>query len=179
MKAIRLRVLWYILIPGLLAQAHPSKAQSLIGESCVNISEASAGFVSYESDGELIYADFAALTEHHVAGLTCKDIKRIDHAAYVIKMSIAPALTAMSHPAVRTALTTELAALGIVAGSPAILGATVIGTFGIITVKVLLKQSLEECARQDREALKQELLREMESRYGLQRVPQTTLQITN
>ena len=165
----------------LTPQAH---AEGLLANSCVSLSENQSMAVQRATWGaeELAYTidgDFIAMgAQTNMLGLNCKDIRAIDQAAFVVGVAISPAVSSLAIPVVRSALAAELAGLGIVIGSPAIATATIIGTFGIVTYKVLMKVSLEKCAEQDRNALKNELFREFEIRYGLQSNPETNFQIT-
>lgn len=162
-------------------QAH---ADGLLANSCVSLSENQSLAVQQVILGseELAYTingDFIAMAaQTNMLGLTCKDIRAIDYTAYVVGVAISPAVNSLAVPAVRSALAAELASLGIVIGSPAIVTATIIGTFGVMTYKVLMKVSLEKCAEQDRNALKNEIFREFEERYGLKPIPQTSFQIS-
>lgn len=155
-------------------------AQDLLGESCVSLvdSAASSSVQRSWSGDERNFVMMNAGVGVNGLGLSCKNLKAIDDSYYLVSLAIMPALKAFSQSAaVRAGLAAELAGMGIVAGSPAVLGVTVIGGFGIVTIKLLLKASLEECARQDREALKQEILRELDARYGARGTAETTLQI--
>lgn len=173
------------LLPAFFMMLPKAEASSLLAPSCVALEELQSFALqdSLSDDrGEMILSLvntdlMMAAQKSNRMGLTCQDIRKIDQTAKIIALSISPAVTAFMSPVVRSALAAELATLGVVAGTPVVMGATVIGGFGIVTYKILMMVSLEQCAQQDREALKQELFHELESRYGLSPSAQTTLQI--
>lgn len=169
---------YFLTISTILVFSFAAQAQSLLGSSCLpstpNNALASQTWASIDSLNLS-----TQISQPTFAGLSCKDLKAIDDSYYLVSLSIVPALRAFAQSsAVQGALAAELAGLGIVAGSPAVLGVTVIGGFGIVTLNILLKMSLEECERQDRENLKNQIIQELETRYGVQTPSQPTLQIT-
>lgn len=178
------KMIFLFLLPASFLITPQAHAGGLLANSCVSLSEMQSANVHHivlNEMEELSYLNaevMMAADNANMLGLSCKDIRAIDQAAYVVGVAITPALNAMLVPAVRSALAVELASLGIVVGSPAIATATIIGTFGIVTYKVLMRVSLEKCADQDRENLKRELFQELETRYGLRPTPQTSLQIS-
>jgi hypothetical protein len=179
-----LKAIFLFLLPASFLMAPQAHAGNLLANSCVSLSEMQSSNIHHivlNEMEELSYLNAEVMMDAdttNMLGLSCKDIRAIDQTAYVVGVAITPAVSAMLVPTVRSALAVELASLGIVVGSPAIATATIIGTFGVVTYKVLMRVSLEKCAEQDRENLKRELFQELEVRYGLRPTPQTSLQIT-
>lgn len=173
------------LLPALFIFAPHAQAEGLLANSCVSLSEGSnmvsqqVNLVMVEDLAYVVQDEMMLAAAHSsVLGLSCKDIRAIDRTVYVVGVAIAPAMSSLAIPAVRTAFVAELATLGLVAGSPAVATATIIGGFGFATYKVLMKVSLEKCAELDREKLKNELFREFEQRYGLKSNSETSFQIS-
>jgi hypothetical protein len=100
-------------------------------------------------------------------GLTCEDLKSLKGAYEATTMALYPATLAMVLTPARAQILAELELLGLTMANPAVLGVTVIGAFGVVTVYFVLKASMEECERMDQARLKQEIVREMERKYGL------------
>lgn len=98
--------------------------------------------------------------------LSCHDLRAIDSTLSIIKLALIPASFALRDPSVGAALSGDLLTAGLTIANPAVLGVTVVGAVGVVTFYVVLKQSLEDCARQDRDQLKQEILNEVQARYG-------------
>jgi hypothetical protein len=160
-----------------------AQAEGLLGDSCVGLSSQNyAAIHSAVRDPGFEILEFSSFTSASVnslpLGLTCEDLKDAEEIRQIISMALTPAAAAMASPLVRSALAAELATIGVVAGTPVVLGVTIIGGFGVMTIKILLKRSMEDCARQEKEALKQQLLQELDARYGLTHTNQTTLQIS-
>ncbi|MNS87479.1 hypothetical protein D3C72_1214260 [compost metagenome] len=176
-------VLLFLFVTALSLSA---RAQSLLGQSCVSDAEVmSQNFVMEESSFQEFGSELVEIRSVYGArpyaasfSLSCNDLKKAEEVRQAVLLAISPASVAMSSPLVRNALIAELAGLGIVVGTPAVLGVTVIGTVGIVTIRLLLKKPLEECAKAEREALKNEILQELNSRYGVEAGPNVQLQIT-
>lgn len=100
-----------------------------------------------------------------IAGMSCQDIKSTFEAAKVIGISLMPVSLALRMPGVREGIGADLTALGLTLADPAVMGVTLVGSIGIVTVYLIMKSSLDECERQDREQLKQELLQELKQSY--------------
>lgn len=104
-------------------------------------------------------------TNSGFAGMSCQDLKSTFEAAQLVGIVLMPATLALKTPGVREGVVTELAALGLTFSNPAVLGVTVIGAVGVVTVYLVMKSSLDECERQNRDQLKQEILREIKQSY--------------
>ena len=100
-------------------------------------------------------------TEIGFAGMSCQDIKSAFKAAQILGIVLMPVSLALRTPGVREEIARDLATYGLTLANPAVLGVTVIGSVGLVTVYFVMKNSLEECERHDREELKQELLRDL------------------
>lgn len=76
---------------------------------------------------------------------SCETIGQLVKAADVVHMAIMPALIALKTPGVREELAAQLAALGLTFANPAVLGVTVLGAFGYVTIYLVLKTEVENC----------------------------------
>jgi|GEM_PF-6043687 hypothetical protein len=164
----------FLSLVGLSAQA-----QSLLGRSCVvdaalvsqDINSESSAFQEWRS--QKLENWFEVASPHSnpygasFAGLTCQDLKSVNQLRQVISLAVSPAWTVFTSSAARSIVIQELAAMGVVAGTPAVLAVTAIGAVGIVTFKILLMKPLEDCAKEDRENLKREIMAEVEAAYGV------------
>lgn len=98
------------------------------------------------------------------SGMSCDTVKQLVNAADVVHMAIMPALLALRTPGIREELAAQLAAMGLTLANPAVLGVTVLGAFGYVTVYLVLKTTAENCTNKRM----QEMIRqEVESRLNL------------
>ncbi len=133
-------------------------ADGLFFDSCIDNSAKPRA----ESD-LLIYAVY----QGGVMGLTCEDLKSLKGAYEATSLALYPATLAVLLSPAKAQILAELELLGLTLANPAVLGVTVIGAFGAVTVYFVLKTTLDECERMDQERLKQEIVLEMERKYGL------------
>ncbi|WP_347358777.1 hypothetical protein [Bdellovibrio sp.] len=101
------------------------------------------------------------------SAISCRDLKSLNEGLQIVNMAVLPATVALRTPGIREALSTELATLGLSLANPAVLTITVVGAVGIASLYFVVKRKTEDCARQDRESLKRQLLEEIERRHGL------------
>lgn len=110
-------------------------------------------------------------------GLTCEDLKSAQDLVQIVRMVLMPAELAIVLSGSSAMLTSELATLGLAMSNPAVLGVTVIGATGVSVFYIVMKAKLAECEKVDRLALKSEILKELESQYGMQATSKTNLEI--
>ena len=96
------------------------------------------------------------------AGMSCQELKSAFEFVQISSMVLLPVSIVLKTPGVREEIAAQMAAMGLTLLNPVTLGVTVIGSVGVVTVYFVMKESLEECQRRDREQFKQELLRELE-----------------
>jgi hypothetical protein len=104
-------------------------------------------------------------TSSGLAGMSCQDIKSAFRAAKIIGAVLMPVSLALRTPGVREEIGADLASLGLTLANPAVLGVTVLGGFGVVTVYLIMKHSLEECESFERQQFKQELLQQLKQSY--------------
>lgn len=101
------------------------------------------------------------------SAISCKDLKSLKDGLQIVNMAILPATVALRTPGVRESLSLELAALGLSFANPAVLTITVVGAVGVASLYFVVKRKADDCAKEDRELLKRQLLDEIERRHGL------------
>lgn len=143
-----------------------ASAQGLLMESCANGPTAP----SYQPY-------LLALTSGQSNGISCETIRDLDETISVVNLALLPAAAFLRNPTVSAALAADLAAMGLTFANPVVLGVTVIGSVGIATFYIVLRQSLEDCEQQEREALKKEILYELQNKYGAAAAPGVQLEI--
>ena len=105
------------------------------------------------------------------SGIRCEDWQSISKATRYASLILAPAsFAALKNPAIGA----ELAAMGLTLANPAVLSVAVVGVFGVTTFNIILNASLEECDRMEKAELRETLMRELETKYGLSAVQSET-----
>lgn len=105
---------------------------------------------------------------HYVSSrMTCEQLKSAEESLEILSMVLMPASLALSSPGVQPLLAAELVSLGLTLANPAVLGVTVLGAVGVSTIYILVRQSLRDCERMEREVLKRALIKELEEKYGI------------
>lgn len=143
-----------------------ASAQALLMDSCANGPTAPA----YQA-----YMMAAPLASSN--GLTCETIHALNDTVSVVNLALLPAVAFVKNPSISAALAADLATAGVTLANPVVLGVTIVGGVGIATFYVVLRQSLEDCEQQEREALKQEILSELQAKYGAAAGPNVQLEI--
>lgn len=115
----------------------------------------------HSADGMIILAGGSGF-----AGLSCKDLKSTIEATHVISMALMPVSVALSAPGAKEQIAGSLAAYGLTLANPAVLGVTVLGAVGVVTIYFVMKKSLDECEAQEREQLRQDLLRDLKNSFN-------------
>lgn len=133
-------------------------AEGLFYDSCID-----TAFNPRAESDLLIYTAY----QGGAMGLTCQDLKSLKGAYEATSLALYPATLAMILTPARAQILAELELLGLTMMNPVVLGVTVIGAVGGVTVYFVLKASLDECERMDQARLKEEIIREMEQKYGL------------
>lgn len=130
-------------------------ADSLFNESACPVIEGAESFAS---------PMISHLYMESSIGVRCEDWKSLDRARNYIGLALMPAsIAALRHPA----LGAELAAAGLTFANPAVLSVTLVGAVGIATFNIILNASLEECARIERDELKNVIMKELEQKFGM------------
>lgn len=137
-----------------------SKAEGLFYDSCIEQ-------VSSDSGDDAGTVLIAAYSGPKLMGLTCEDLKGFKEAVSAIDMALYPATLAITISPARDLIRAELAGLGLSMANPAVLGVTVIGAFGVVTLYFILRRTMEECEEIAREDLRRDILREVEKKYGI------------
>jgi hypothetical protein len=143
-----------------------ASAQGLLMDNCANGPTAPA----YQA-----YMMAAPLASSN--GLSCETVHALSDTVSVVNLALLPAVAFVKNPAISASLAADLAAAGMTFANPVVLGVTIVGSVGIATFYVVLRQSREDCEQQEREALKQEILSELEARYGTTAGPNVKLEI--
>lgn len=97
--------------------------------------------------------------------MSCQDLKVLFEGAQVINMALMPAMLAMQAPGMREIILADLAAAGLTLANPVVLGVTVIGAFGVVTVYFIMKKSMEECEAAERRQFEKDLLNKLKQAY--------------
>lgn len=138
-----------------------AEAEDLFYDSCIQ--QASMGLTD---EAQVVFV--AGNGRPGFMGLTCEDLKGIREAINATEMVLYPATLAITMTPARDLIASEIAALGLTMANPAVLGVTVIGAFGVVTVYFVLKKTMEDCEKMEREELRRSILLEIERRYGIQ-----------
>ena len=101
--------------------------------------------------------------------MSCQDLKTAKDAVTLVSLALYPARAALRFSGVGAELGASMLALGL--SSPAVLGVTVIGASGLAVVYIILKQTQDDCAKQDQNEFKKQLFQEIESKYGVRAQP--------
>lgn len=109
--------------------------------------------------------------------ITCDRLKHFQDGLQIINMAVLPASIALRAPGIKESLAVELASLGLHLANPAVLTITVVGAVGVASMYFVVRRKAEDCAKADQEALKRQLLNEMEQRYGLGSSPSLNLKV--
>lgn len=113
------------------------------------------------------------------SGLSCETVRSINDSISVVSMALIPTMALLRTPEVSAALAADLATAGLTFANPVVLSITIIGSVGVGTFYVVLRRSLEECEQQDREQLKQQLLYEIQLKFGAKPLTNVPLDIRN
>ncbi|WP_413292640.1 hypothetical protein ACLSU7_14540 [Bdellovibrio sp. HCB185ZH] len=102
-------------------------------------------------------------------GLSCKQVKSMTETYKVVRISIEPLMMIAAAPMVKEAFAHSAEVLLNIRTpqSVAILSVVVMGAYGINTVKILMNEAIEECARRDQEQFKQQILEEVYRKFGV------------
>lgn len=111
--------------------------------------------------------------------ITCDRLKHLHEGLQIINMAVLPASIALRAPGIKESLALELSTLGLSFANPAILTVTVVGAVGVASLYFVVKRKVEDCAKEDQEALKRQLFYEVERRYGIRANSNLNLQILN
>lgn len=111
--------------------------------------------------------------------ITCDRIKHLNDGLQIINMAVLPASIALRAPGIKESLAMELSTLGLTFANPAILTVTVVGAVGVASLYFVVKRKVEDCAKEDQEALKRQLFNEMDRRYGIRGSSNLNLRILN
>lgn len=134
--------------------AAPAFAEGLFYDTCIEKAEASGGL-------------FLLAVDRSGVGLTCDQLNQLQEAYETTKLVLWPASLAVLLTPARAEIAAQLELLGLGLSNPAVLGVTVIGAFGVVTVYFVLKAAMEDCERMDRQRLREEIVREIERKYRL------------
>lgn len=158
-------ILLILFISGLFT-AQTASAQGLLMENCANGPTAPSfqQFLFTQSVGQS-------------NGISCETIRSLNETISVVNLALLPAAALIRNPTVSASLAADLAAAGLTFSNPVVLGVTVVGSVGIATFYIVMRQSLEDCEQQEREALKQEILNELQNKYGAAAAPGVQLEI--
>ena len=162
-----------ILLTLMLGSGFDARAGGLFHDSCIGQMKASAQIMGEPqvvlAYNELAYGILPAQNAPKKRfGLTCEQIKSLPHLGEIISIGLMPATVALAAPGVSGMLTAELAALGLTLANPVVLGVTVIGATGVSVIYLVMKQTMEECEKADRQALRNEIIRELEMQFSVQ-----------
>lgn len=144
-----------VFLIGMFSGLH-SQAQ-VLGPSCMIGANVNA---VYHSDWVLV----PVVDRPAALGLTCDETKNLFKAAEAINMTILPATIVLRTPGVRESIMAEMAAMGLTFANPAVLGVTVLGSVGYVTIYFVLKASLEEC---ENLRFQEQLKREVDDRIAV------------
>lgn len=99
------------------------------------------------------------------AGLSCQQLKSAIDAFHIMSMALMPVTVALRAPGAKEQLAASLATYGLSMANPAVLGVTIIGATGVVTLYFIMKNSLQECERRDQEELRKNILRDLKKAY--------------
>ncbi len=122
---------------------------------------------------------FAASADFDGAfGLSCQDIKDVQRAVSYSQVVLMPAMLALNQSGASARIAAQLAALGLTYANPAVLSVAVVGAFGVSVMYLVLQTTIEDCEKMEKETLKKEIMRELESKYGLKSVGSPSMVIS-
>lgn len=137
----------------------PAQASALFYDSCLSVAQADS------NEPRFHYA--AAGVYRGKLGLSCEDLSSLTKGVQVLELGLYPATLALSHPAARSAIAGELAALGLTMANPAVLGVTVLTASGVVVFYFILKADIEACEQMNREQLREEIVKEVKTQLGI------------
>lgn len=138
--------------------------------------------------GDLIYDDscmspavepkrFSFLAADTVMGMTCEDIRQYKEDLALISIALMPVEVAMRSPQAQAMLTAELARLGLSLANPPVLAVTVLGAVGVSTVYFILKREMDQCEKEERNQLRDEILSDLKQSMPIDATQSVELQI--
>jgi hypothetical protein len=166
-----MKSLFFTLVFLTAGAAVDANAGSLIYEKCPG------GMSSLANPNEGLF--ILVSNDGGFAGLTCQELKSTLEAAQILGMVLMPVSVALSTPGVREQVFAELAGLGLTLANPAVLGVTVLGSVGFVTVYFVMKESLRECEQRERDQFKKDLIEEIRLAYPGVLVDDAPLEIRN
>ncbi|MGZ3723343.1 MAG: hypothetical protein ACXVA9_10455 [Bdellovibrionales bacterium] len=121
---------------------HAHADDDLFGPSCGIVDAKQKNAILDQLD----YRDMIiAVGQNGTMGMSCETVKGIVGAAQTVNVVIMPVMLALKAPGVGPELAAELATMGLTLANPAVLGVTVLGAFGYVTVYFVLKKTVEDC----------------------------------
>jgi hypothetical protein len=133
---------------------HVARASDLFYTPCVISEEDEEAALTLEP--RLYQADFM--------GLSCQNIKDLKEGYDIFNATIAPAMSLLLLPGAAEGVSAALAEAGLTLSNPPMLLVSIMGATAGASVYVVLKMSLKECERQDREKLKKEIFQELKKK---------------
>ena len=155
-----------------------ARADDLLANACVDGSVVvrSATFEGLIVPAAYPDVDFSSSREYamNFPTVSCHELKSAKEAIEMAGIALMPAKAAMKLPGVGAAIDASIEALGLL--NPAVIGVTVVGATGVAVVYIVLKRSVSDCERQDREDFKQQVFHELEGKYGIHALPSQQIQ---
>jgi hypothetical protein len=99
-------------------------------------------------------------------GLSCDQVKTVAETYKVVRISIEPLILVAAAPAVKQAFAQSARAFMKNPETAAVLSLVLLGAYGINTVKILMNEAIDDCARRDQLIFKQQILEEVYRKYG-------------
>jgi hypothetical protein len=168
-----------LLLVSLMALGKQSHASALFYDSCIGqTAGAETSPNQYAGGGEFDgYSYVLVSNQSGFAGMSCQDLKSMVEGMKMVSIAILPATSLMKNPAVAKLTAASLETLGIAVGGTAVLSVTVFGAIGFATVYIVMKQSLNECEKMDKQQFKQDVIREIEKTLKTQPGSNPTFEI--
>lgn len=145
-------------------------SQNLIPDECAYVQQNDK--VAFNATSNLT-PDF--MTESLVAtnsmSLTCQEIKEFKQGLEIVSVAMLPASMILASPEIKSALTAQAVSLGLSITNPVVLTVGAIGVAGAITMYLVIRETEATCRQMEREALKQELLFELEKKMQMNARP--------
>ncbi len=110
-------------------------------------------------------------------GLSCEQVKTMSDTYKIVRVSIEPLILIAAAPAVKEAFIQGARAMMTNPESAAVLSLVLLGAYGVNTVKILMNEAIEDCARRDQQIFKQQILEEVYRKYGTLPDPNTPFEV--
>ena len=151
-----------------LGTSFRASADTGLLSSCGRISRDQTKMLLDQAD----YQDLMVMVRY--SANTCNTATTLLESAQAVNMVLMPALFVLKTPGVPEELAKDLAGMSLTLANPAVLGVTVLGAFGYVTVYYAVKLTVDDCKKQE---VQDQIKQEVEEQLHLQIPKPLTIQI--